>query len=92
MGQLWFTRDLGARPKPAIARRLETAFSIPDDMTIAVVEYPAVHIVEFFLLKDQSLRYQLVASFVVTSATGVIGFAFAAEFILMVSIAEKKTD
>ncbi|MFG0290311.1 MAG: potassium channel protein [Rhodopirellula sp. JB044] len=87
-GNLWLPGYGWQRPNRRLRRRLEQNFSVPM-IGIALLILPVL-IVEF-LLKDQVARYQwLRVSLHI--GTGVIWFAFAAEFILMVSIAEKKLD
>ncbi|EMI45627.1 hypothetical protein [Rhodopirellula sp. SWK7] len=87
-GYLWLPGLGWQRPNRRLRRRLEQHFSVPM-IGIALLILPVL-IVEF-LLKDQVARYQwLRVSLHI--GTGVIWFAFAAEFILMVSIAEKKLD
>ncbi|MCM2370213.1 potassium channel protein [Aporhodopirellula aestuarii] len=87
-GYLWLPGLGWQRPNRRLRRRLEQHFSVPM-IGIAMLILPVL-IVEF-MLKDQVARYQwLRVSLHV--GTGVIWFAFAAEFILMVSIAEKKID
>ncbi|MDM4014437.1 prefoldin domain-containing protein [Roseiconus lacunae] len=85
-GRIWLPglgwRQGGRR----LQRQLERQFSVPM-MIVALLIMPIL-VIEFFL-KDQVAAYgwlRLVLHF----GTGVIWFAFAAEFILMVSIAEKK--
>jgi len=87
-GQLWLPGLGWQRPNRRLRRRLEQHFSIPM-ICIALLILPVL-IVEF-LLKDQVARYQWLRV-LLHFGTGVIWFAFAAEFILMVSIAEKKID
>ncbi|EMI58430.1 hypothetical protein [Rhodopirellula sallentina] len=87
-GNLWLPGYGWQRPNRRLRRRLEQNFSVPM-IGIALLILPVL-IIEF-LLKDQVARYQwLRVSLHI--GTGVIWFAFAAEFILMVSIAEKKLD
>lgn len=85
-GRIWLPgmgwRVTGRR----LQRQLERAFSVPM-MVIALLIMPIL-ITEFFL-KDQVAAYGWLRN-LLHIGTGVIWFAFAAEFILMVSIAEKK--
>lgn len=87
-GRLWLPGLAWQRPDQRLRRRLEQHFSIPM-IGIALLILPVL-VVEFFL-KDQVARYQWLRV-LLHLGTGVIWFAFAAEFILMVSIAEKKID
>ncbi len=66
--------------------RLQRQFSFPM-IVIALMIMPLL-IIEFFL-KDQVAQYSWLRM-LLHIGTGVIWFAFAAEFILMVSVAEKK--
>jgi voltage-gated potassium channel len=87
-GRLWLPGLGWQRADRRLRRRLEQRFSVPM-IGIALLILPVL-IVEF-LLKEQVARYVwLRVSLHI--GTGVIWFAFAAEFILMVSIAEKKLD
>lgn len=87
-GRLWLPGLSWQRPDRRLRRRLEQKFSFP--MIIIALLILPVLIVEF-LLKDQVARYSSLR-FAMHVGTGVIWFAFAAEFILMISIAEKKID
>lgn len=87
-GRIWLPgmgwRQSGRR----LERQLERHFSVPM-MIIALLIMPIL-VVEFFL-KDQVAAYAWLR-LLLHVGTGVIWFAFATEFILMVSIAEKKID
>lgn len=84
--RLWLPR-LGWRiPNKRLQRRLQKVFSVPMIM-IALLILP-VFIVEFFM-KAQVAEYAWLRAALHVS-TGVIWFAFAAEFILMVAVTEKK--
>lgn len=87
-GRLWLPGISWSRPNRRLRRRLEQTFSVPM-IGIALLILPVL-MVEFFL-KDQVARYGSLR-LALHVGTGVIWFAFAAEFILMVSIAEKKLD
>ncbi len=69
-----------------LRKRLERQFSMPM-IGIALLIMPVL-IVEFFM-KDQVTQYGWLRAFL-HIGTGVIWFAFAVEFILMVSVAKKK--
>lgn len=69
-----------------LRKRLERYFSVPM-IAIALLIMPVL-IVEFFM-KAQVANHTWLRTFL-HFGTGVIWFAFAAEFILMVSVAEKK--
>lgn len=71
-----------------LQRQLERHFSVPM-MVMALLIMPIL-ITEFFL-KDQVAAYSWLRM-LMHVGTGVIWFGFAAEFILMVSIAEKKLE
>ncbi|TWT64582.1 hypothetical protein CA85_37150 [Allorhodopirellula solitaria] len=86
--RLWLPRWSWQRPDRRLRRRLEQSFSVPM-IGIAMLIVPVL-VVEF-LLKDQVARYAWLRV-ALHIGTGVIWFAFAAEFILMISIAEKKFD
>ncbi|MCA9140434.1 MAG: hypothetical protein KDB00_26870 [Planctomycetales bacterium] len=87
-GRIWLPglgwRQGGRR----LQRQLERHFSVPM-MVLALLIMPIL-ITEFFL-KDQVAAHAWLRMFL-HIGTGVIWFAFAAEFILMVSIAEKKLE
>ncbi|TWT95141.1 potassium channel protein [Neorhodopirellula pilleata] len=87
-GRLWLPGMSWRRPDRRLRRRLEQHFSIPM-IGIALLILPVL-LVEF-LLKDQVAKYASLR-LALHVGTGVIWFAFAAEFILMASIAEKKLD
>lgn len=87
-GRLWLPGWSWQRPNRRLRRRLEHYFSVPM-IGIALLIVPIL-LVEF-LLKEQVARYAWLR-FALHAGTGVIWFAFAAEFILMISIAEKKFD
>ncbi|NND98068.1 MAG: potassium channel protein [Pirellulaceae bacterium] len=85
-GRLWFPGLGWRRGDKRLRRRLERKFSVP--MIVIALMIMPILIVEFFL-KDQVGQYtwlRLALHF----GTGVIWFAFATEFILMVSVADKK--
>ncbi len=89
MGNRLWLPGLGWRTaNKRLRARLERHFSIPMIM-IALLIMPVL-IVEFFM-KTQVARYDWLRLSLHVS-TGVIWFAFAGEFILMFSIAEKKLD
>jgi len=69
-----------------LKRQLERRFSIPM-MVVALMIMPIL-IIEFFL-KDQVAQYDWLR-LLLHVGTGVIWFAFAAEFILKISVAERK--
>ncbi|MFG0266130.1 MAG: potassium channel protein [Rhodopirellula sp. JB055] len=85
-GQLWLPGMSWQRTNKRLRRRLAQHFSVPM-IGIALLILPVL-VTEFFL-KDQVARYQWLR-IALHIGTGVIWFAFADEFILMVSIAEKK--
>ena len=85
-GRLWLPSLGWRRPDDRLRRQLERLFSIPM-MLIALLILPVL-LVEFGLSR-QVAEYPLLRLFVHVG-TGVIWFAFAAEFILMISVAEKK--
>jgi voltage-gated potassium channel len=87
-GRLWLPGMSWRRPNRRLRRRLEQIFSVPM-IGIALLILPVL-MVEF-LLKDQVARYAWLR-LALHIGTGVIWFAFAAEFILMASIADKKLD
>lgn len=87
-GRLWLPGMSWRRPHRRLRRRLEQLFSVPM-IGIALLILPVL-MVEF-LLKEQVARYASLR-LALHVGTGVIWFAFAAEFILMASIAEKKLD
>lgn len=87
-GRLWLPGMSWRRPDRRLRRRLSQHFSIPM-VGIALLILPVL-VIEF-LLKDQVARYGWLR-LALHVGTGVIWFAFAAEFILMVSIADKKID
>ena len=87
MGDRVWLPGLGwRRPDKRLRRRLERKFSVPM-IAIALMIMPIL-ITEFFF-KSQVAQYQLLRV-LMHIGTGVIWFAFAAEFILMVSVADKK--
>lgn len=89
MGNRLWLPGLGWRvPNKRLRKRLEKRFSLPMIM-IALLIMPVL-IVEFFM-KTQVARYDWLRLSLHVS-TGVIWFAFAGEFILMFSIAEKKIE
>ncbi len=87
-GRLWLPGWSWQRPDRRLRRRLEQHFSIPM-IGIALMIVPVL-IVEV-LFQDQVAQH-LGLRISLHIGTGVIWFAFAAEFILMISIAEKKFD
>ena len=74
------------RPNRHLRQRLERLFSVP--MIVIALMIMPVLIIEFFL-KAQVAQYSWLR-FALHVGTGVIWFAFAAEFILMVSVSNKK--
>lgn len=76
------------KPGRRLQRQLERYLSLPM-MGVALLILPIL-IIEFFL-KDQVAEFGWLR-WLLHVGTGVIWFAFAAEFILMVSIAEKKLE
>jgi hypothetical protein len=87
MGERLWIPGLGWRnANKRLRRRLERHFSVP--MIIIALMIMPILIVEFFL-KDQVAQYAWLR-LLLHVGTGVIWFAFAFEFILMVSVAEKK--
>lgn len=87
-GRIWLPGMGWRRGGGRLQRQLERNFGVPM-MVIALLIMPIL-IIEFFL-KDQVAAYGWLRLFL-HIGTGVIWFAFAAEFILMVSIAEKKLE
>ncbi|TWU15357.1 potassium channel protein [Allorhodopirellula heiligendammensis] len=87
-GRLWLPKWSWQRADRRLRRRLEQSFSVPM-IGIALLIVPVL-VVEF-LLKEQVAKYAWLRV-LLHIGTGVIWFAFAAEFILMISIAEKKFD
>lgn len=87
-GRLWLPGWSWQRPNRRLRRRLEHYFSVPM-IGIALLIVPIL-LVEF-LLKEQVARHAWLR-FALHAGTGVIWFAFALEFILMISIAEKKLE
>ncbi|MCC9601947.1 prefoldin subunit [Stieleria sp. JC731] len=85
-GRIWLPGFGWRQGGRRLQRQLERKFSVPM-MIVALLIMPIL-VVEFFM-KDQVAAYGLLRLFL-HMGTGVIWFAFAAEFILMVSIAEKK--
>ncbi|TWT79248.1 hypothetical protein CA13_06460 [Planctomycetes bacterium CA13] len=87
MGERLWLPELGWRKANArMRRRLERKFSLPM-IGIALLILPVL-LIEFFL-KSQVADYQWLR-FALHFSTGMIWFCFAGEFILMVSLAEKK--
>ena len=84
--RIWLPLIGWRRSNKRLRRRLERTFSFPM-IVIAMMILPIL-VVEFFL-KDQVAQYGWLR-FALHVGTGVIWFAFAAEFIVMVSIADKK--
>ncbi len=87
-GRIWLPGLGWRRGGRRLQRQLERYFSVPM-MVIALLIMPIL-VVEFFL-KDQVAEYGWLR-LLLHVGTGVIWFAFAAEFLLMVSIAEKKLE
>ena len=87
-GRIWLPGLGWRKGGRRLARQLERYLSLPM-MGVALLILPIL-ITEFFL-KDQVAQYAWLRS-LLHVGTGVIWFAFAAEFILMVSIAEKKIE
>jgi voltage-gated potassium channel len=85
-GRIWLPGLGWRRGGRRLQRQLERHFSVPM-MVIAILIMPML-IIEF-LLKDQVATYVWLRR-LLEIGMGVIWFAFAAEFILMVSIVEKK--
>ncbi|WP_146439091.1 potassium channel protein [Crateriforma conspicua] len=86
--RLWLPGLGWRRSDKRLRRRLERTFSLPM-IAIALLILPVLAIEFFFkaqVVQHEWLRFALHVS------TGVIWFAFALEFILMVSVAEKKFD
>ncbi len=89
MGERLWLPGLGWRQaNKRLRHRLERQFSVPMIM-IALMIMPVL-IIEFFM-KTQVAQYAWLRLLLHIS-TGVIWFAFAAEFILMLSVAKKKLD
>jgi hypothetical protein len=84
--RLWLPWLGWRTPNKRLRRRLEKNFSVPM-ILIALLILP-VFVVEFFL-KSQVIQYEWLRIMLHIS-TGIIWFAFAAEFILMVAVADKK--
>ncbi|OYP32244.1 hypothetical protein [Rhodopirellula sp. MGV] len=85
-GRIWLPGFGWRQGGKRLQRQLERKFSVPM-MIVALLIMPIL-IVEFFL-KDQVAAYGWLRLFL-HMGTGVIWFAFAAEFILMVSISDAK--
>ena len=85
-GRLWLPNLKWRHANRRLRKRLERRFSVPM-ILIALLIMPVL-IVEFFM-KDQVAQYIWLRMFLHVG-TGVIWFAFAFEFILMVSVAKKK--
>jgi len=86
--KIWFPA-LGWRPVDRRLRtRLEKAFSIP--MIFIALAILPVLLVEFGM--RQTVIAQPCLQFALHASTGIIWFAFATEFIVMVSVAEKKLE
>ncbi len=84
--RLWLPGLGWRQANKRLRNRLERQFGMPMIM-IALMIMPVL-IIEFFL-KSQVIQYRWLRILLHVS-TGVIWFAFAAEFILMVSVADKK--
>ena len=87
-GRLWLPGLGWRQADQRLRRRLERQFGLPMIM-IALLIMPVL-IGEFFL-KEQVAEH-LWLRVLLHIGTGVIWFSFAAEFILMVSVADKKLD
>ena len=85
-GRMWLPGLGWRRPNRHLRQRLERLFSVP--MIVIALMIMPVLIIEFFL-KAQVAQYSWLR-FALHVGTGVIWFAFAAEFILMVSVSNKK--
>ncbi len=85
-GRVWLPGLGWRRGGSRLRRHLERHFSVP--MMIVALMIMPILIIEFFL-KDQVAAHTWLRM-LLHFGTGVIWFAFAAEFILMISIAEKK--
>ena len=86
--KIWLPGMQWRRADSRLRRRLAKRFSIPM-VGIALLILPVL-VIEFFM-KEQVARY-LWLRVALHVSTGIIWFAFAAEFILMISVAEKKWD
>ncbi len=84
--RMWLPRFGWRKPDRRLRRHLERLFSIPM-ILIALLILPVL-LIEF-LFSAQVARYGALQLFLHVG-TGVIWFAFAGEFILMVSVAERK--
>jgi voltage-gated potassium channel len=84
--RLWLPGLGWRQPNHRLRKRLQRRFSIPM-ITIALLIMPVL-VIEFFM-KDQVAQHTSLRT-VLHMGTGIIWFAFAFEFILMVSVAEKK--
>ncbi len=85
-GRLWLPNLKWRYANRRLRKRLERRFSLPM-ILIALLIMPVL-IIEFFM-KAQVAQYMWLRTFLHVG-TGVIWFAFAFEFILMVSVAKKK--
>lgn len=84
--RLWMPGIGWRRSNKRLRRRLQRHFSMP--MIVIALMIMPVLIVEFFM-KAQVAQYTWLR-LTLHISTGIIWFAFASEFILMVSVAEKK--
>ncbi len=84
--RMWLPGLSWRQPNKRLRKRLERHFSVP--MILIALMIMPVLIIEFFM-KSQVAQYAWLRMLLHIS-TGVIWFAFAAEFILMVSVARKK--
>lgn len=84
--RMWLPAIGWRRADDRLRRRLERRFSIP--MIVIALMIMPILIIEFFM-KSQVADYAWLRLFL-HLGTGVIWFAFAAEFILMVSVTERK--
>lgn len=85
-GALWLPKWGWQLPDDQLRNRLKHFFSVPM-IGIAVLILPVIG-VEFFM-QEQVDRYPALR-FCLNFGTGLIWFAFAAEFIVMISVAERK--
>ncbi|MFK8114561.1 MAG: potassium channel protein [Rubripirellula sp.] len=84
--RLWLPGIGWRRSNKRLRNRLQRQFSLP--MIVIALMIMPVLIIEFFM-KTQVAQYTWLRM-MLHLGTGIIWFAFAAEFILMVSVAEKK--
>lgn len=86
LGALWLPKWGRRPPDDQLRNRLKHFFSLPM-IGIAVLILPVIG-VDFFM-QEQEDRYP-VLRFCLNFGTGLIWFAFVAEFIIMISVAERK--